>query len=102
MSNMDTQRNDLLTEHLAVLEGVGEVTLDRQFYTRLTLKMEQRAALKDIRGMRIAAVLVGVLVILLSFNLMWLDPDAGGQTSVSPDSVAGFAGYYDQQLSPDL
>lgn len=99
---MDTHRNDLLTEHLAVLDGLGEVTLDGQFYTRLKLKLEQRAVQNDIRGMRVAAVLVGVLVLLLSFNLVWLDPDAGGQKSVSPDSVAGFAGYYDQQLSPDL
>lgn len=99
---MDTHRNDLLTEHLAVLDGLGEVTLDGQFYTRLKLKLEQRAVQNDIRGLRVAAVLVGVLVLLLSFNLVWLDPDVGGQTSVSPDSVAGFAGYYDQQLSPDL
>ena len=99
---MDTHKKDLLSEHLAVLDGVGDVTLDGQFYSRLQLKMERRAGLKERRGMQAAVVTVGVLFILLTLNLFWLVPDARTQSSVVPDGVADFASYYDQPLSPDL
>lgn len=99
---MDIHTNDPLNEHLDVLAGIGGVSLDDQFYRRLQLKMELRKGIKERRAERTAVVTVGVLVILLTFNLIWLDSFDRRQSMVAPDGVAGFASYYDQQLSPDL
>lgn len=99
---MDIHKNDPLNEHLAVLDGMSDITLDSQFYRRLQLKMELRKGIKERRAERTAVVTVGVLVILLTFNLVWLDSFERRQPTVAPDGVAGFASYYDQQLSPDL
>lgn len=99
---MDIHKNDPLNEHLAVLDGISEVPLDDQFYRRLQLKMELRKGIKERRAVRTAVLTVGVLVILLTFNLIWLDSFEGQQSTVAPEGVAGFASYYDQQLSPDL
>jgi hypothetical protein len=100
--DMRHQEQDLLTDHLKVLDQVDPLPLDPAFYGRLKERMRRRAAKQERNVLRQAGLATVILALLLVVNLRMLSRTSSGDGSTEATGISGFASFYGQSISPDL
>jgi len=97
---MNQKKNELLENHMAVIDQIKDVHLDDFFYTRLKSRLENEKHQYQVDLPIKPIFILSCLVFMLILNIIFLDRETYSKTKVNNDNgIEQIISMYDQNIS---